>query len=118
MSDANLASVDQQYLGGIILRHEYRLPNVLSVRDNHSTMSAPKMQHEHPTVLEREPWWRHVRDAIRGVHHDYTEGPIGRSLLLLAVPMVLETMMESLFAVVDVFFVAKLGADAGSSRAL
>ena len=70
------------------------------------------MQHEHPTVLEREPWWRHVRDAIRGVHHDYTDGPIGRSLLLLAVPMVLETMMESLFAVVDVFFVAKLGADA------
>jgi len=61
---------------------------------------------------ERERWWRHIKDAIRGVHHDYTEGPIGRSLLLLAVPMVLETLMESLFAVVDVFFVAKLGADA------
>src|SRR5262245_2472459 len=64
------------------------------------------------TTEEREPWWRHVKDAIRGVHHDYTEGPIGRSLLLLAVPMVLETLMESLFAVVDVFFVAKLGSDA------
>ncbi len=63
-------------------------------------------------VLVAEPWWRHVRDAIRGVHHDYTEGPIGRSLMLLAVPMVLETLMESLFAVVDVFFVGKLGADA------
>ena len=75
-------------------------------------MSTPKLQPEHSVALDREPWWRHVRDAIRGVHHDYTDGPIGRSLLLLAVPMVLETMMESLFAVVDVFFVAKLGADA------
>ncbi len=56
--------------------------------------------------------WQHVRDAIRGTHHDYTEGPVGRSLLLLAIPMVLETLMESLFAVCDVFFVGKLGADA------
>ena len=59
-----------------------------------------------------KPWWRQVQEALRGTHHDYTDGPIGRSLMLLAVPMVLETMMESLFAVVDVFFVAKLGANA------
>ncbi len=58
------------------------------------------------------PVWRSVRDAVRGVHHDYTDGPVGRSLLLLAIPMVLETLMESLFAVCDVFFVSKLGADA------
>jgi putative MATE family efflux protein len=64
------------------------------------------------TTKERESLWRHVRDAIRGVHHDYTDGPIGKALLLLAIPMVLETLMESVFAVVDVFFVAKLGADA------
>src|SRR6266571_7898612 len=76
------------------------------------TMSAPQLEKEHSTALDREPWWSHVRDAIRGIHHDYTEGPIGRSLMLLAVPMVLETLMESLFAVVDVFFIAKLGADA------
>src|SRR5712691_10167536 len=79
---------------------------------NHLSMSTPQLEEEHSTATDREPWWRHVRDAIRGVHHDYTEGPIGRSLMLLAVPMVLETLMESLFAVVDVFFVAKLGADA------
>src|SRR5260370_30201820 len=72
-------------------------------------MSAPELQ---VSVALPEPWWKHVRDAIRGVPHDYTEGSIGRSLLLLAIPMVLETLMESLFAVVDVFFVAKLGADA------
>jgi putative MATE family efflux protein len=63
-------------------------------------------------ALEVRHWWDDVRDALRGTHHNYTEGPIGRALLMLAVPMVLETVMESLFAVVDVFFVAKLGADA------
>lgn len=58
------------------------------------------------------PWWRHVADAVRGVHHDYTDGDVGRALWLLAIPMVLETLMESLFAVCDVFFVSRLGADA------
>ncbi|HKB77569.1 MAG TPA: MATE family efflux transporter, partial [Myxococcales bacterium] len=52
------------------------------------------------------------REALRGSKLDFTDGPIGRSLVLLAVPMVLETVLESLFAVVDIFFVAHLGADA------
>ncbi len=56
--------------------------------------------------------WRDLRDAVRGTEHDYTAGPIGRSIFLLAVPMVIEMGMESIFAVVDVFFVGKLGADA------
>jgi putative MATE family efflux protein len=54
-----------------------------------------------------------VREALRGSRNqDFTDGPIGRSLVMLAVPMVLETVLESLFAVVDIFFVAHLGADA------
>ncbi len=59
-----------------------------------------------------DSWWDHVRAALRGAHYDYTEGPVGRSLWLLAIPMVLETLMESLFAICDVFFVSRLGADA------
>jgi putative MATE family efflux protein len=53
-----------------------------------------------------------LRAAVRGTEQDYTEGPIGRALLLLAVPMVLETVMESVFALADVFWVSRLGAEA------
>lgn len=56
--------------------------------------------------------WRDLRDALRGTQHDYTSGPLGRAIFLLAVPMVVEMAMESLFAVVDVFFVGRLGSAA------
>src|SRR2546425_304097 len=56
--------------------------------------------------------WSVIRDAVRGTHHDYTAGPIGRAIVLLAIPMVLEMGMESIFAVVDVFWVSRLGPDA------
>ncbi|HXI21564.1 MAG TPA: MATE family efflux transporter [Gemmatimonadales bacterium] len=60
-----------------------------------------------------ESWWSDLRAALRGVqHYDYTEGPLGRALILLAVPMVAEMIMESVFAVADVFYVSRLGADA------
>lgn len=57
-------------------------------------------------------FWALVREAIRGSPRDFTEGRVGQAVILLAVPMVMEMCMESLFAVVDVFFVARLGADA------
>jgi putative MATE family efflux protein len=56
--------------------------------------------------------WRAVADAMRGARRDYTTEPLGRAIFILAVPMVLEMMMESLFAVADVFWVGHLGAQA------
>lgn len=56
--------------------------------------------------------WGSIREALRGSHQDFTCGSLNRSILMLAIPMVLEMVLESLFAVVDVFWVSRLGADA------
>jgi putative MATE family efflux protein len=56
--------------------------------------------------------WASLREAVMGSSQDFTEGNISRAIVLLAVPMVLEMCMESLFGVVDVFWVSRLGADA------
>jgi putative MATE family efflux protein len=64
-------------------------------------------------ALSRPPtFWESVREAVRGSHQDFTTGKLDRAIFLLAIPMVLEMVLESLFAVVDVFWVARLGSDA------
>src|SRR3954470_24272502 len=63
-------------------------------------------------AVQNDSIWQAVREALRGSRRNYTEGPIGRAILVLAIPMVLEMAMESIFVICDVFFVAKLGADA------
>ena len=57
-------------------------------------------------------FWGSIREALRGSHQDFTAGSLNRAIFLLAIPMVLEMVLESLFAVVDVFWVGRLGADA------
>src|ERR1044071_1573884 len=73
------------------------------------TIAAPIAEAAHP---QTGSFWGAIREALRGSHQDYTVGPIGRSIILLAIPMVLEMCMESIFAVVDIKWVSYLGPDA------
>src|SRR3990170_986601 len=66
---------------------------------------------QHPSAPRRSVWSTLV-EAVRGSQQDFTEAPVGRAVVLLSIPMVLEMIMESVFAVVDIFFVGRLGADA------
>jgi len=56
--------------------------------------------------------WTDIKEAIAGSDRDFTSDSIGKALLILSIPMVLEMIMESIFAVVDIFFVSRLGANA------
>src|SRR4051812_40281926 len=57
----------------------------------------------------KDSFWSTLREALHGSRRDYTAGPVGRAILLLAIPMVLEVVLESVFAVADIFWVSHLG---------
>jgi putative MATE family efflux protein len=65
---------------------------------------------EQQSVLRRTSSF--VREALQDNDEDFTSGPVGRALGMLAIPMMLEMAMESIFAVVDIAFVSRLGTDA------
>lgn len=60
---------------------------------------------------EKHGFWSTLREAVAGSEQNFTEGSIGRAIFLLSVPMVLEMLMESLFGIVNIFWVGKLGKD-------
>lgn len=63
-------------------------------------------------AADTQGFWSAIRESLRGSRRDYTSGPIGRAIILLAIPMVLEMCMESIFVLVDIKWVSYLGEDA------
>lgn len=63
-----------------------------------------------PSTLRR--YYNVVKQSLNGEEMDYTQGSIPKAVVLLAIPMILELSLESVFAVVDMFFVSKLGENA------
>ena len=77
----------------------------------HDTRRTTRRGRQCPRA-ERESAWSLLEKAVRGTTEDYTEGSLNRAVFLLSVPMVLEMVMESVFGIIDVFFVGRLGPDA------
>jgi Na+-driven multidrug efflux pump len=71
-----------------------------------------------PIVIADSGIFATIREALSGAQRDLTEGNLRRAIILLAIPMILEMLMESLFGVVDMFFVARLGVDSLATVAL
>ncbi len=86
------------------------LPEVLPTQQSTNTVMPTTA--ESTSLSEPQGLWSAIRESLRGSHRDYTQGPVGRSVILLAIPMVLEMCMESIFAVVDIKWVSYLGPDA------
>jgi putative MATE family efflux protein len=70
------------------------------------------------TENKRRSFWSYLKESLNSEHQDFTTGSIRKAIFLLAVPMILEMCMESVFAVVDIFFVGKLGPHAVSTVGL
>src|SRR5262245_56409314 len=85
-----------------------------------STPSTPVASEAFPPRETPSPsgFLRSIRAALVGTDQDFTEGNLTRAILLLAIPMVLEMAMESLFALVNTLWVSRLGAAATASVGL
>jgi len=71
-----------------------------------------KIQSQLFKLKKLKPIFRDLRESVTGSDQDFTSGSLSRAIFLLSIPMVLEMIMESIFAIVDIWFVSRLGADA------
>lgn len=81
-------------------------------------MDTPEKLDSAVSSSDTKSIWGTLREAVGGSQRDFTEGGIGKAIFLLSVPMVLEMMMESLFGIVNVFWVARLGEEATAAVGL
>jgi putative MATE family efflux protein len=70
------------------------------------------------TDKSKKGFWSYLKESLNSEHQDFTTGSIRKAIFMLAVPMMLEMGMESVFAVVDIFFVSKLGPNAAATVGL
>jgi len=56
-----------------------------------------------------------LKEALSGSEQEYTTGSINRAIVLLSIPMVLEMLMEGIFALVDIYFVSKVSSEAAAT---
>jgi putative MATE family efflux protein len=75
-------------------------------------MSGKKQYFSAIKSINYKSLWIELKQAIAGNDFDYTDIRLGKAIFLLAIPMMLEMIMESIFAIVDIYFVSKLGSDA------
>ncbi len=96
----------------VSLRQSEKCGNHICKEEFVTTLQYEKGDDERHGEASSVSLWQELRNAIRGSEADYTQIGIGKAVFLLAVPMILELIMESTFAVVDIFFVSSLGASA------
>jgi putative MATE family efflux protein len=88
------------------------LTTALEAVMSHETKTEAPRSIDHVPEPTRPSMMALIRESLAGGDRDYTSGPVGRAVVLLAIPMMLEMAMESVFALADVIFVSRLGVEA------